>query len=555
MHVPINIPSLSMSTRQDVDMNKELIAHGYSNLLAGACGGLQNYLCYSNSLLYYKCKGGGKVSGYLMSAICAVFFYVGPSVVYYMPRVMPGCLLIHIGIDLTSEALVDSWGAFDAIEYSSVVAITVVMTIFGMTAGLGLGVLCAAMTFTLQASWKVDPIRGKMCGRTLQSTSWRSAGEMTTLDRYSRHIVAIQLQGNIFFGNATLLAAEVEKMLQQSLSSDHIWFVVLDFTLVVGIDSSAAETILKIYRLCRQSNVRICYCAGSEEGFPSAFPLSDHIAALDKETITVQPASCARCGTSFTFSDGVCSACGRKESFSRLRWVCQSNSLDGALEWCEDIILAEASGGATTDCTYGSSSNINDTPGMSENDFSPRRGVARSSGTHVASPPRCRKLCALTPDVPIYLHQIYNLSRNEPRQKIEQLMSYFVREFAERNSVLWVQGSLPDRALLLVSGRLQHLLEEEAGTIEVVYPGHLIGEFGLLNGHARNGTLTATEDCEMLVLRAGSFAEMERNDPYLALVFSKICMVRLPCFLLCCCILIADLSLFSIDCRDTWAAE
>ena len=89
----------------------------------------------------------------------------------------------------------------------------------------------------------------------------------------------------------------------------------------------------------------------------------------------------------------------------------------------------------------------------------------------------------------------------------------------------------------------------------MVYPGHLIGEFGLLNGHARNGTLTATEDCEMLVLRAGSFAEMERNDPYLALVFSKICMVRLPCFLLCCCILIADLSLFSIDCRDTWAAE
>jgi hypothetical protein len=36
MHVPINIPSLSMSTHHDVDMNKELIAHGYANLL-GTC--------------------------------------------------------------------------------------------------------------------------------------------------------------------------------------------------------------------------------------------------------------------------------------------------------------------------------------------------------------------------------------------------------------------------------------------------------------------------------------------------------------------------------------
>jgi hypothetical protein len=45
-----------------------------------------------------------------------------------------------------------------------------------------------------QASWKVYPIRGKMCGRTLRSSSWRSAAETLTLDRYTRHIVAIQLQ-------------------------------------------------------------------------------------------------------------------------------------------------------------------------------------------------------------------------------------------------------------------------------------------------------------------------------------------------------------------------
>ena len=47
IHVPINIPAFAISTKTDVEMNDELIAHGYSNLLAGFGGGLQNYMAYT----------------------------------------------------------------------------------------------------------------------------------------------------------------------------------------------------------------------------------------------------------------------------------------------------------------------------------------------------------------------------------------------------------------------------------------------------------------------------------------------------------------------------
>ena len=59
MHVPIDIPSLSMPTHRDVDINKEFIAHGYSNAISFVFGWLQNFLCHCNSLLYFKCKGEG----------------------------------------------------------------------------------------------------------------------------------------------------------------------------------------------------------------------------------------------------------------------------------------------------------------------------------------------------------------------------------------------------------------------------------------------------------------------------------------------------------------
>jgi SulP family sulfate permease len=131
MHVPINIPSLSLSTGQQVDMNQELVAHGYSNAISGILGGLPNYLCYSTSVTYFKCNGRGKISGLLLAAITTAFFFLGPSVVTYFPRCMAGCLLFHVGVDLTKEALLDSLEGFDWFEYGSVVAITIVMTTYG----------------------------------------------------------------------------------------------------------------------------------------------------------------------------------------------------------------------------------------------------------------------------------------------------------------------------------------------------------------------------------------------------------------------------------------
>ena len=45
----------AVSLDSDVDTNKELIAHGYSNFLAGIAGTVPNYLVYVNTLLYVGC--------------------------------------------------------------------------------------------------------------------------------------------------------------------------------------------------------------------------------------------------------------------------------------------------------------------------------------------------------------------------------------------------------------------------------------------------------------------------------------------------------------------
>jgi hypothetical protein len=50
IHVPVNVPALSVTTGHDADINAELRAHGISNIISGLLGGLQNYLVYSTSV-------------------------------------------------------------------------------------------------------------------------------------------------------------------------------------------------------------------------------------------------------------------------------------------------------------------------------------------------------------------------------------------------------------------------------------------------------------------------------------------------------------------------
>eukprot|EP00930_Biecheleria_cincta_P058101 TRINITY_DN43950_c0_g1_i1.p1 TRINITY_DN43950_c0_g1~~TRINITY_DN43950_c0_g1_i1.p1 ORF type:complete len:821 (+),score=101.91 TRINITY_DN43950_c0_g1_i1:79-2541(+) len=310
MHAPINVPSLSMSVGIEVDMNEELVVHGRSNLISGLVGGLPNYLCYSNSLLYFKCNGGGRTSGLLLAGVLAVFFVKGPAMIAFVPRCMAGCLLIHVGLDLCRESLVDPLRTFDMYEYICVWLIAITMTVGGMTSGLVFGIVLSAVSFTLQQMSHSDPIRGTMPATTLRSTKTtrRSHEERRVIADGLRDVKVVQLQGTLFFGNATDLLLRVEKMLDDEKNTHTL---ILDFTLVRSLESSAAEAVAKIYPVARRHGVKLVYNRGSTDGFPTSAPLSPRLSELRAEQST---------GLMLHISD----------------------ELDDALAWTEDQLLTEA---------------------------------------------------------------------------------------------------------------------------------------------------------------------------------------------------------------------
>lgn len=466
MHVPINIPSLSLTIDKEVDINNELMAHGFSNTFSGLCGTVQNYLCYSTSALYYKCGGAGRRSGLVIGLIMLFFFFVGPNAVSYIPRCMAGCVMMHLGWDLLREALIDTYDQLDVLELGTVWAIAGTMTFWGMNQGLAIGALLACLTFVMQSARTPTnaPIRGSMSAATLRSHAWRMTDELNVLDRECRNIHVVQLKGHLFFGNInqvsdyvrTLLhdgpsctSSGVDPPLQHVLSGKgrprpDIKWLVLDFTLVVGLDSSAADRLTKIKYACDTYKCKLVFAAVP----PAYAKFTEHLSAVfhDSSTFAI--------------------AC----------------DLDGALAWCENDIL-------------GKTGRDTDSPASS---------------------------CAADEDEFMHLRHLRRFMPDQPHSVQQRLLAYFSSQELAKDAVVWRQGDPSDRALLLVDGALTAVVEEEAGTTEHVSIGSVVGEMCFLTGEKRKTSLIATQRSVVYVLDRKSFAAMLEHDCYLAFLFQGI---------------------------------
>ena len=78
----------------------------------------------------------------------------------------------------------DSFNAgFDVLEYGSIWVIVFTMSFSGMTSGLIVGILCAALTFVVNAGpAHLNPIRGTMPATTFTSSKWRGLKARRILD-------------------------------------------------------------------------------------------------------------------------------------------------------------------------------------------------------------------------------------------------------------------------------------------------------------------------------------------------------------------------------------
>ncbi|KAF7546747.1 hypothetical protein G7046_g9210 [Stylonectria norvegica] len=256
LHVPINVPALALNTGEDhADLDKELRLHGLSNFLSGCFGSIQNYLVYANTVFFMRSGGDSRLAGFMLALLTFGVMIIGPSLIGFIPVMMVGTLIFDLGFELLLEAVWLPRRKLKLAEYFTVIVIVLVMGIYDFVVGIGIGILLAFVSLTIQTS-NVSPIRGNYSGDVVSSTVRRNPSQHHYLHEVGRQIYIVKLTGYLFFGTVVSVEAKIRALLDDSaFAKQPIKFLILDLWHVTGLDYSAGEAFNTISRLLDNKEV------------------------------------------------------------------------------------------------------------------------------------------------------------------------------------------------------------------------------------------------------------------------------------------------------------
>ena len=258
LHVPINVPALAIAAEEDdLNLNRELVAHGVSNALSGFAGSIQNYLVYVNSELFISNGGNNRLAGFMLAGATFGVLVAGPDMIGFVPIMVVGALIFYLGIELLQEALYETWGKMKKLEYLTVWAIVLTMGIYDFVGGILVGVVLACLFYVVDTSAK-SAIRVTYSGVTVESTVRRHAIQRHFLHRAGRQIYVTKLAGTLFFGSIVNVEKQSRALIEEEAFRElPIRFLIFDLAHVNGLDYSAAEAFTRMQRVLSRREVRM----------------------------------------------------------------------------------------------------------------------------------------------------------------------------------------------------------------------------------------------------------------------------------------------------------
>jgi SulP family sulfate permease len=171
----------------------------------------------------------------------------------YVPKFVLGGLLLYLGAHLVYEWMINSARRTSLLEYASLLAVAILILQIGFIAGVLIGVIIGCTTFAVSAS-RVNAIKFSFDGSEYRSTLDRGAEELAILAANGHEIQGMSLQSYIFFGSANRLYEQVKALFAWRPETR---FLLFDFRLVTGIDSSAIHSFTQIKRAADEVGARL----------------------------------------------------------------------------------------------------------------------------------------------------------------------------------------------------------------------------------------------------------------------------------------------------------
>lgn len=240
----LNATGLELTIRQDIDLDRELESAGLANLAAGLIGGPVGYHTLSLSALTHRLEASGRLAGVVAVATCGAALVFGATFLAVFPRPVLGGFLFFLGLAFLVEWLYDAWFKLPRMDYLVILVILAAVGTVNFLAGMALGMAAAVALFVVNYS-RIGVVKLALSGANYRSNVDRPHANRTLLDATGDQVLILRLQGYVFFGTAHTLLAQIRRRAEQP-NARPLRYVVLDFRLVNGLDSSAVSSFERL---------------------------------------------------------------------------------------------------------------------------------------------------------------------------------------------------------------------------------------------------------------------------------------------------------------------
>lgn len=296
----LNSTGIELIAGRDLDMNRDLKVTGFTNIGVSLLGAPASYIYISQTALATRIGAKERSVGILHGLFLLGVFFVGGSFLSFFPKFIAGGLPLYLGLSMLGEWLVDLRKSMPKIDYAIVFMIVLIVEFIGFLQGIGIGIIISVAIFVFRYS-SINIIKNIYDGTKLRSNKDRPIPDQRLLDYNKDQSIILQLHGFIFFGTANSLYEQVKHLVSER--DEGIQYVVMDMSLVQGVDSSAVKSFEKLVQHLDKKNIALALVNLSES--------SSQLFEVNSLT---------------------------SENYRTLH---SFTNMNDALEWCEDNILSK----------------------------------------------------------------------------------------------------------------------------------------------------------------------------------------------------------------------
>ncbi len=295
------VSSIEISRQTSADLDRELRAHGVASMLAAPLGGLTCGVQIGSSRLLEHAGAATRMSGVAAAVILGIVAIAHFDLPGLIPIPLVAGLVFYLGYSFIADGLWKPYSQRAWLDLALIVGITIVCLQYGYLIGVLAGLVCACMVFVVSYA-RLGVIRRRATRAQVVSHVDRSPEASEYLRTCGDTIQLYWLSGYIFFGSSEGVFARVRGDIE-ALYPQQVAYVILDFGLISGIDTSAILSLGKLRRFCREKGIVLVCCS---------------LSATNRATLD------------------------RGGFFDRKNPQQAPADLNSALAWCEDQVLVKA---------------------------------------------------------------------------------------------------------------------------------------------------------------------------------------------------------------------